>query len=217
MATAHIKRNNDIYIHKSSTKKDAVNSLLKPSVFTVPDNKNISLEEKVVKPQPIKKTVYDHIYRDLQEQNPDESIIWIGRSSQLVHITTYIFCFLLGILVLPLLIAYVVYLQTKHTIFVLTTERLRVYSGVLTKQVNDLELYRVKDTKYTQPFLFRFFGLSNIQLYTSDITWGESTIPGIENGMMLREKIRKIVEEARSQKGVKEFDYYTRNAPIPTQ
>lgn len=201
MADSHTKIQADIFI--------------KPSLNNVSNKKNISLSDKVVKPRPIKKTIYDQIYQELQDINPDETILWIGRSSQLIHLTAFSMCVLFSFLLFPILIAYIIYLQTKNTIYVLTTERLRVYSGIITKQINDLELYRVKDTRYEQPFLFRFFGLSNIQLFTSDITWGESVIPGIERGLTLRETIRKIVEAARIKKGVREFDYYTRNAPPP--
>jgi hypothetical protein len=217
MALSQKQKDTDIYIstHAKIEQPSQTPSSAPHSLTTLASNNNetASLAEKIIKPQPLKKNVYQRIYHELQEINPDETILWVGRSSQLVNSTTYCICFIFGILIFPLIIAYIVYLQTKNTIYVLTKERLRVYSGVITKNINDLELYRVKDTRYTQPFLFRFFKLSNIQLYTSDITWGESIISGIENGMALREQIRKIVEEARTQKGVKEFDYYTRNTP----
>lgn len=199
---------------ESQAKKQA-DIFIKPSLNNVSDKKTISLSDKIIKPRPIKKTMYAEIYHELQSINPDETILWIGKSSQLINLMAFIVCAIFSFLLVPILIAYIIYLQTKNKIYVLTTERLRVYSGIITKQINDLELYRVKDTRYEQPFLFRFFGLSNIQLFTSDITWGESVIPGIENGMTLREKIRKIVEAARAKKGVREFDYYTRTVPPP--
>lgn len=147
--------------------------------------------------------------------NPNEKIIWIGRSSQVIHILTYSMCILFCWLIFPLIIAYIVYLQTKNTIYIVTQERLLIYHGILTKRIDDLELYRIKDTAYIQPFLFRFFNLASIQLYSSDISWGNSSIPGIENGMELREKIRRIVEQARVKKGVREVDYYTRHNGNP--
>lgn len=178
-----------------------------------------SLKEKIregAKPKPIKKSSYELIYQELKELNPHENIIWMGRSSQVIHLTAYVLCFLFAPLIIPLFFALFLNLRTKNTIYVLTQERLRVYSGIIAKRIDDLELYRVKDTSYFQPMILRFFKLSNIQLITSDANWQDSDIQGIENGIALREKIRKIVEAARIKKGVKEVDYYSRpNSPSP--
>ncbi len=158
----------------------------------------------------IKKSRYEEIFQELKEINPQENIIWIGRSSQVIHFSAYTLCILCGVLIVPLFIALYLYLHTKHTIYVLTQERLRVYSGIFAKRIDDLELYRVKDTSYSQPLILRFFSLANIRLITSDATWQDSEIQGIEKGIALREKIRKIVEAARMKKGVREVDYYSR-------
>ena len=166
-------------------------------------------------PKPVSKSEYQQIYDELKEIDPNETIIWIGRSSQLIHLVAYFFCFLFAWLLFPLLIAYILSLQTKHTIYVITNQRLRVYSGIFVRRIDDVELYRVKDTIFLQPFLLGRFGFSNIQLITSDATWGDSLIPGVSNGRMLREKIRNIVEIAREKKGVREVDYYTRGGPMP--
>lgn len=174
------------------------------------------LKEKIqeaAEPVPVSKSEYNHIYKEIEESNPNEKIIWIGRSSQFIHSAAYIMCFLFCWLIFPIFIAWYLNESTKHTIYVLTQERLRVYSGIIIKRIDDLELYRVKDTIYMQSFILRFFGLSNILLITSDVSWGDSSIPGIENGIMIREKIRKLVEAIRVKKGVTEIDYYTRGGP----
>jgi len=66
-------------------------------------------------------------------------------------------------------------------------------------------------------FFYNHFFLDYLtaQLFTSDATWGDSSIPGIENGRALREKIRKVVEINREHKGVSEVDYYATAAPMP--
>lgn len=47
-------------------------------------------------------------------------------------------------------------------------ERLRLHQGVLNKKVNDIELYRVTAYELDQPIWLRIFGLSNINVITSD-------------------------------------------------
>lgn len=159
---------------------------------------------------------YNKICKELKYLDPDEQIVWIGRSSQLIHLGAYILCFLFFWLIIPLFIAYFLYVKTKNTIYVITPERLHEYSGILTKRIDDLELYRVKDTCYIQPITLWLFHLSSVSITTSDPNWGESVIPGIKDGMMVREKLRRLVEEARDKKGVKEVDYYAQNHQLPT-
>lgn len=190
----------------------------KPDDYSLIDNSPKTLKEKMKKtihPDPVTRHEYQDIVDELHELDPDEKIIWIGKSSQLIHVVAYTFCFLFCWLLFPLVIAYIIYLQTKHTIYVITDQRLRIYSGILVKRIDDVELYRIKDTTFIQPFILGRFGFSNIQLITSDASWPNEMIPGIANGRMLREKIRKIVETAREKKGVREVDYYTRAGPLP--
>jgi len=177
-----------------------------------------TLKEKIthkIKHRKVTKSEYEQIYEELKDLDPNEPIVWMGKPSQVTNIVGFVSCFLFCWLLFPLAIAYYLYLRTQYTVYVLTNQRLRVYSGVLIKRIDDVELYRVKDTIFLQPFFLRWFGLSNIQLITSDSTWGDAMLQGIVNGRMLREKIRCIVEIAREKKGVREIDYYTRGEPMP--
>ena len=180
--------------------------------------KPITLKQKIthkIKHHRVTKTEYEQIYEELRNLDPDEPIIWMGKPSQATHLFAYTFCFLFCWLLFPLLIALYIYEQTKHTIYVITDQRLRVYSGIFIKRINDIELYRIKDTIFLQPFFLSWFGLSNIELVTSDPAWGDSILAGVTNGRTLREKIRHVVEKIREKKGVREVDYYTRGEPMP--
>jgi membrane protein YdbS with pleckstrin-like domain len=208
--------------NRSSSQQDSFevfsSASLKSDAHYQKEMKSATLKQIVkqqARPKPVTKNEYEEIFEELQQTDPNESIVWIGRSSQLIHLAAYIICFLFCWLLFPILIAYYLYLQTKHTTYVITNERLRVYSGVFVRRIDDVELYRVKDTIFLQPFILGRFGFSHIQLITSDATWGDSYIPGVSNGRMLREKIRNIVEIAREKKGVREVDYYTRGGPLP--
>src|SRR5215471_10919792 len=78
--------------------------------------------------------------------------------------------YILLLLALPIFIAARRYLQTKCTIYEVTTERLKTTEGVLSKTTDTLEFYRVKDIERQQPFLYRLCGIENVQLNTSDTT-----------------------------------------------
>src|SRR5437773_266112 len=67
------------------------------------------------------------------------------------------FVFLL--LLVPILLALVRYLEIKTKVYELTTERIKISEGVLSRRTDTLELYRVKDLETQQPFLYRLVGI----------------------------------------------------------
>ncbi len=114
--------------------------------------------------------------------------------------------YILILLALPILIALARYLQTKCKVYQLTTERLKTSKGVLSKLTDTLELYRVKDIETRQPFLYRMFGVENVEMNTSDTSSPFVFIDAIPCAAALADKIRNQVEIIRQQKGVREID-----------
>ena len=98
----------------------------------------------------------------------EERELWRGTPSQLVNLGWYILWLLLFWLVIPLFILLWQWLVIRNTVYELTSERLKLRSGVLNKHLDEVELYRVRDYKLEQPFFQRLFGLGNIVLQTSD-------------------------------------------------
>jgi len=114
--------------------------------------------------------------------------------------------YILILLAVPIFIAAARYLQTKCTIYELTTERLKTTEGVFSKVTDTLEFYRIKDMETHQPFLYRLCGIENIQLNTSDTTSPFVLIEAVPHEIGLADKIRNQVETIRQQKGVREVD-----------
>ena len=114
--------------------------------------------------------------------------------------------YILILLAVPIFIAAKRYLQTKCTIYDVTTERLKTTEGVFSKVTDTLEFYRIKDIERQQPFLYRLCGIENIQLNTSDTSSPLVIIEAIPHGVGLADKIRNQVETIRQQKGVREID-----------
>jgi uncharacterized membrane protein YdbT with pleckstrin-like domain len=135
-----------------------------------------------------------------------EQTVWRGPSSQWKNLGVFILCGLFGWLIVPIFIALARYLQTKNKIYELTTERLKITEGIFSKVTDTLELYRVKDLETRQPFLYRMFGVENVQLNTSDTSSPFIFIEAIPCTVGLADKIRNQVEIIRQQKGVREID-----------
>ena len=158
-----------------------------------------------------------------------ETTLWSGHTSQWVHFWYYFFCLLLaggigfaatvfglataGIgmlgylaLIIPLLMWMIRWWATKCTTYELTSQRLRIRSGILNKKTDEMELFRVRDYTMEQPFLLRLVGLGNMTLITSDATTPTlvmRAIPGVE---AVREKLRSAVQNERDRKRVRQLD-----------
>lgn len=135
-----------------------------------------------------------------------EEIVWRGTSSQWKNFGLYLLCALFCWLIVPIFFALARFLQTKCKIYELTTERLKITEGVVSKVTSTLELYRVKDLETQRPFLYRLVGVENILLNTTDRTTPLLHIQAIPMTVNLPDKLRNQVEAVRVQKGVREID-----------
>lgn len=153
----------------------------------------------------------------------EENVVWKGRSHQIVNFWPLVLCVVLTIALLagafswtpwllipalvPVFYGIWLVLGTKLMVFEFTSERMRIYEGVLSQNINEVELYRVKDTRIEKPFWLRIFGLSNIVLQTSDRSLPEIHIRAVREVIEIREKLRKQVELLRDKKRVREVDF----------
>ncbi len=137
----------------------------------------------------------------------EEVTLWEGHPSHVKDLGLYALCVLTVWLVVPLFVMLARYLKTRFQWYEVTSERIRLTQGVFSKRMDEIELYRVKDTSIEQPFLLRLFGRSNLIIKTSDASTGNFVIPAIPNAHELRESLRGCVEKTRERKGVREIDY----------
>jgi uncharacterized membrane protein YdbT with pleckstrin-like domain len=136
----------------------------------------------------------------------EEKTVWLGTPSQVINLGSFILLGLFFWLVIPLFVILWKWLVVKNMKYELTTERLRMRHGVFNKNLDELELYRVRDYKLDQPFFLRIFSLGNIVLQTSDRSHPTVVIQAIPDAENLREQLRTYVEACRTRKGVRELD-----------
>ena len=155
-----------------------------------------------------------------------ETILWSGHTSQWAHLGFYSLCVILAavivvfatlfalptagltylMLIIPLILWMVRWWVTKCTTYELTTQRLRIRSGVLNRRLDELELYRVKDYAMEQPLFLRLVGLGNLTIITSDATNPQVVIQAIHDVERVREKLRTAVQSERDRKRVRQLD-----------
>ncbi len=152
-----------------------------------------------------------------------ESQVWVGTPSQWVNTKWYAACILvipaivLSVLFPPFGFAALILLLTipvaawkwlviRSTKYSLSTQRLRLESGVLTKSLDEVELYRVKDTQLHQTVVDRALGIGSVLILSSDETMPHINLAKVPDPVNLREKLRAVVEQVRLARGVREID-----------
>ena len=155
-----------------------------------------------------------------------ESTVWSGTPSQKGNIGIFMLCALvalaiigsavtlgsaastplLALLLLPIAVAGWRWLLTRSTQYTLTDQRLKTRRGVFGRITDDLELYRVKDSHFTQTFLQRLLGIGTITLRTTDVSTPVVALRGMDQPEPLWERICALVETRRDAKGVREID-----------
>lgn len=153
---------------------------------------------------------------------PDETTLWKTSPSQWLNLGPFAAALVISIgiivgacylpaaglaLVVPLVYAAWRYLVVRCQTFELTTQRLRITTGVINQKIDEIELYRVKDTLMLRPWWMRLTGLTAISLQTSDRSLPHLLIPAVREGAELRELLRKQVEVQRDSKRVREMDF----------
>lgn len=159
----------------------------------------------------------------------NEQVIWQGSQSQVLNLGNFLLCIIIiGALVaasffvpppvnlivlalsaLPLLYAVYKYLVVWSVRYKVTNQRLVCTTGIFSKKVDAIELYRVRDIELKQPFTLRIFGKGNIDLLTIDTTSPAFSMKALPHPNDLFDKIRIAVEQRRDQKRVRglEFDH----------
>jgi uncharacterized membrane protein YdbT with pleckstrin-like domain len=115
---------------------------------------------------------------------------------------------LLGLVVAALLILAWVWLANLAASYAITDERLIIRRGIVAKSIDEIELYRIKDVRINFSLINQLAGIGTICIASSDETTrgGDLVIAGIARAQERRETLRRLVDEARRKRGVRELD-----------
>jgi uncharacterized membrane protein YdbT with pleckstrin-like domain len=158
----------------------------------------------------------------------DETLVWRGTPSQWTNFGTYLFCLLLaaGIgaayffapvdlpqrpfilfgLAVPALWAICRWIATRCNRYEVTSQRVKITTGLLSRHSTELELYRVRDYSIVEPFWLRLVGCGNIVLLTSDRSNSEIVLRAVPHASRLKDQIRTHTERMRQRRGVRDLE-----------
>jgi uncharacterized membrane protein YdbT with pleckstrin-like domain len=133
----------------------------------------------------------------------EEAILFEGRPALVPSLGALLLCILtVGIWLLP---QWWRQLSRRYRI---TSKRIVVESGVLSKRLEQIDLYRVADYTVEKPFFQRMMGTGNLVLRTFDKSSPELQIHNIKTDVVsLYEKVRLATEADKLARGVRMIDY----------
>ena len=157
---------------------------------------------------------------------PQETLVWRGTPSQWTNFGTYFFCLLLagGIiaayylvppppqplillgLIVPAFWALARWIATRCQRYEVTSERVKITTGLFSRHTNELELYRVRDYSIIEPFWLRLVGCGNVVLVTADSTNPNFVLRAVPHASNLKDQIRMHTERMRQRRGVRSLE-----------
>lgn len=131
-----------------------------------------------------------------------ESSLFEGRPAVLPGIAEV----LVSILTLGLGALYF-WIKSHATHYKVTTRRVIVERGILSKRLEQVDAYRIKDYVVDRPFGQRLLGTGNLLLHTMDQTTPSLQLHGLRTDVVaLYEQLRAAAEAERSRRGVRLLD-----------
>jgi len=89
------------------------------------------------------------------------------------------------------------WLVQRGTEYRVYQESIELESGLLSRNIENLQLFRVRDLKLRQSVLGRLFGVGDVTVTSTDQSTPHLTVHGVENPRAVYETLRELV--ARSQ------------------
>lgn len=97
------------------------------------------------------------------------------------------------------------YMRSRGTHYIITTQRIRYERGLLSKVQESLELFRIDHFELRQPFGARLLGHCSLHLFSSDAELNNFAIYGIPNLSALADQLRDCQLRERTRRSLTTF------------
>jgi uncharacterized membrane protein YdbT with pleckstrin-like domain len=132
-----------------------------------------------------------------------EQVLYEGNQASLVSVGAL----LVTIITAGLAFIYF-WLASRGRRYRITTQRVVIDSGVFSKKMEQIDLYRINDYTVERPFGQRLMGTGNLILNTMDASTPVVKLSGLKTDVMqLYEQLRKATEAEKQRRGVRTVDY----------
>jgi membrane protein YdbS with pleckstrin-like domain/predicted RNA-binding Zn-ribbon protein involved in translation (DUF1610 family) len=156
------------------------------------------------------------------ESAAGEKDVWSANPSLWIGFRTYFWCGLLSLICLIvatlfsgwallgvlwfIMVVGIRVLRIKAIHYHLTSQRLRVAHGLLSRKIVEIELFRVRDLTIEQGFIQRLLTLGTVKAISTDEDAKTILLSGIKDAMNVKENLRRFVMESRKATGTRDMD-----------
>jgi uncharacterized membrane protein YdbT with pleckstrin-like domain len=132
-----------------------------------------------------------------------ETVLFEGRRALVPSVSVLLLAILtLGLWLIPR------WWHRGSKLYRITSRRIVVETGVLSKRLEQIDLYRIADYTVDRPFFQRVMGTGNLLLKTFDKSTPELHVREIKTDVVaLYEKLRAATEAEKAKRGVRMIDY----------
>jgi membrane protein YdbS with pleckstrin-like domain len=99
---------------------------------------------------------------------------------------------------------WLVYLWAARTTlsFHVTTRAIDIESGLLSKRIETLQLWKVRDVEFQQTLMDRLLGVARVRVFTHDVTTPETLLWGLPGSRAVFDRLKDAMEIARQSRNV---------------
>lgn len=97
------------------------------------------------------------------------------------------------------------YWVSRRTHYTITTQRIKVQSGLLTQKQETLEMFRIDHFELRKPFTWRLLGHASLHLFSSDAELSQFYIYAVPNLEALANTLRECQLRERARRGLTTF------------
>ena len=131
-----------------------------------------------------------------------EETLWEGRPSWRAWGSETIWGWILAPLLIGIFFLVRVSVRKRSHWWKLTTRRLESETGIVSKKIDTLELWRIKDVEFRQTAMDRMLGVSRLVVTASDPAAPVTTILGLPPERALYDRFMSAVMASRAQRGI---------------
>lgn len=114
----------------------------------------------------------------------------------------------LALSAIGLAVILILWVRNLAATYEICRDRLLIRRGILVKSIDEIELYRVKDVRLDFTLVNQLAGIGTIGVTSSDETTRGAMLkmPYVEQAGQRREELRRLVDDARQRRRVREID-----------
>ena len=143
----------------------------------------------------------------MNETMQEETAIFELKPTYRAHLGLLVWGVLLAPVGIGLILLARAWYLVASTRYRLTTQRLFAQTGLIAKNLEEVELFRVKDVTLSQGMLDRMLGTGTVTVLSTDDTAPRLALAGIRDPLAAKEAIRTAFRAARQREGMRTAEF----------